>query len=187
MLPPGHIAGGYLASLAAVGLLGLKIPELQIPSMTALGTFMAFAPDLDMFRGFARAGKMHNYESDANQDHRYFFTHVPIIYLLAALGLFAWGVLQDSGSFQAAAIVFLVGSWSHFILDSLESSGSGIKWFWPISNKLYSVFPKTQSSKSDKDGFWKFWIGFVKSYTKHPEFYLEVLIIIVALIVVIHP
>lgn len=171
MLPSGHIAAGYLVSLAAA-----KALQTSDPRLIAFGTFMAFAPDLDLFYKFSQVKRFYfDKDSDnAETTHRRLVTHAPLVYLLISLGLLVFS--------RELAVMFFVGSWSHFILDS---SGYGIPWLYPFSKKLFSVMPINEETRSNGIGFIDYWVKFIKFYAKRPEFYLEILIIIIAVIVLI--
>jgi hypothetical protein len=49
MLPPGHIAAGYLTALAAIKIFKPDFDQQQINQLLVLGMFWGFAPDLDVF------------------------------------------------------------------------------------------------------------------------------------------
>lgn len=169
MLPTGHIAAGYLVSEAVA-----KALHTSDPRLVALGTFMAFAPDLDMFYKFLQVKRFYlDKESDNEKTtHRRLITHAPLIYLSAAAVLFLFS--------REAAVMFLAGSWSHFILDT---SGYGIPWLYPFTEKLYTLNPVKEETRSRGRGFTSYWLDFLRFYSKRPEFYLELLLILIAVCV----
>jgi membrane-bound metal-dependent hydrolase YbcI (DUF457 family) len=183
VLPSGHIAAGYLVSLGAAELLGSQFPPLTEPSLIAFGTFMAFSPDLDMFYKFFRVKRFYFTSETDNPDntHRHLLSHAPLLYL--AVGLLAFLVGWQFGwvLLQSLAILFVLGSWSHFLLDS---SGYGIKWLWPFNRKLYTVYP-LHERQYDESSFLRYWTNAVKQYLTRPESWLEILIILTAVAVFI--
>ena len=181
MLPPGHITGGYLAALAAAKLFGQDIPELNSASFIAFGAFMGFAPDLDTFYKFHEAGRMYDQEKGMDDSHRRYHSHAPLFYLAIAALLFMAGISARSTALQAFAVMFLVGSWSHFFLDTFESSGHGIRWLFPFTDRVFSFFPMLFKKAVGGNNFFEYWITFVKHYARRPEFYLEIAIIIIGL------
>lgn len=120
MLPPGHIAGGYIASFGILKLLKPDLDPSQINILLALGTFFGFAPDLDHFLAFARIKRFTVPNDRIN--HRHFISHAPFLWLAVCAALF---LLFPDPLFRYGLIVVLAGSWSHFILDSFSY---GIKW-----------------------------------------------------------
>ena len=109
------------------------------------------------------------------KNHRHYITHAPLFILaLSAIG-FVLG-------FQPLAIMFLFGAWSHYILDSF---GYGVQWLWPFKKDLYSFINTGDKINVSGDEFLQYWTNFVKAYLRRPEPYLEVLVIIIAIIVFI--
>src|SRR3989338_6100078 len=182
MLPTGHIAGGYLASIAAAKIFGAELPELSQDSMIAFGAFMGFAPDLDMFYSFYRKKRMYFDENSANPEinHRHYNTHAPLLHLSIALAIFILGAVTHSPWVQAGGVMWLAGTWSHFFLDSF---GYGITWLAPISSKVYSFYNSGNKISVPGRGFFQYWGDFLKAYSKRLEFYLELIVVIIALMV----
>lgn len=73
-----------------------------------------------------------------------------------------------------------LGSWTHFLLDSIEY---GIMWLWPLSSKVYALKDPELVLPIYETRFIPYWWQSVRKYTKFYSFYLEVLIIITALII----
>ena len=67
MLPPGHIAAGYLATKLFLGVVKPELNTTQTDQLLMWGMFFAFAPDLDMFyafwkvKGLKHTGKTFNH------------------------------------------------------------------------------------------------------------------------------
>jgi len=140
-------------------------------------------------------------DSATDSNHRNHITHTAVFWL--GLSLIVWLVGYSISSifteFVAAAI--LAGSWTHLLLDSIEF---GIRWLWPLSNKRFAIRKEIPSScsqviedgKSSKDcddnkygrnskigGLAYYWQFIIRSYVKSPVFYIEILMVIIAVAV----
>jgi hypothetical protein len=174
MLPPGHIAGGYLIARIT----SLIVPVLNNPLFFLLTSVFAFIPDLDIFAVFTKAKKFVLIESDAGK-HRRFISHAPLIYLAIYL---LWLLLFPENSLIAHA--FILGTWSHFILDSFAPTEHGIRWLYPFSKKPYS-FNLDHEFRMPEANFFKYWLSFVKGYTRVFSFKLEMVLIALAVILLL--
>lgn len=176
MLPTGHIAAGFLTAHALIKILKPDFDANQINQLLALGAFWGFAPDLDVFYSFARQGNLLVSHKDTPVHHK-FFSHAPMAWLVPGLLIYFLGASDYAKMF---GLVFWLGTWSHFVLDSVEY---GIMWLWPINNKIYALSHRGQNFRIDEKNFFRHSIQFLFYYSKRVSFYLEVLIIILALIV----
>jgi len=173
MLPPGHVAGGYLVAK----LVSLVVPILVNPLFFILTAVFAFSPDLDYFVAFGKSKSMIIKEKDTS--HRQFISHAPLIYLavyLTSLLIFP--------NFRLISHAFILGIWSHFLLDSFSPTRHGIRWLYPFSKKPYS-FNWDYEIIVPEASFFRYWFSFVKQYTHIFTFKLEVAIIIIAVITLI--
>lgn len=168
MLPPGHIAAGFLSAQAAA----IFIPGLNDPKYLLLSALFGFAPDLDFFIIFAKVKKF--ISSDA-VNHRKFITHAPLLYLL----LFAVCYLLFPAQWLLA-LTFLLGTWSHFLLDSVSSSG--IAWLWPFSKNLYG-FGLDKKIIVINQTFFRHWIEFLQKYSRIFSFKAEMTLVLLALLI----
>lgn len=166
MLPPGHIAGGYLAGKLA----SVIYPELNQPEYLALSSFFGFFPDVDFFLAFFKLKKLISSES---VNHRKFITHVPFLYLLAFI---IWYFLWPET--RMIAVTFLIGTWSHFLIDTFAAEG--IQWLYPFSKKLLGL-KLDRKIVIQEQAFLAHWTEFVKEYTKRFSFKAELIIIITAI------
>ncbi len=194
MLPPGHIAGGYLAAYALLKLTHVNLPPEQINLLLGLGAVFGFAPDLDMFRAFAKVKSFTIQEGRVS--HRKFFTHAPLIWAAVGIGLIFLAFIAQSPSlnysfannFSAEQLPFIkyigliiwLGSWSHFALDSIEH---GVPWLWPLVSRLFALKDAGQTESISEPRFWAFWWKFFRFYTTHISFYLEIVVIAAGLII----
>jgi hypothetical protein len=175
MLPPGHIAAGYLVAEALLRVSGVALTDTQTRILLFLGVLFGFAPDLDMFYGFA---KKHVWTaSNTTFDHRQFLSHVPVLWLIAGLGVYALA----SGPFvQYIGLLLWLAPWTHFMLDSIQS---GVRWLWPFSNKSFALVEPGMTYMNGERRFFKFWEGFVRWYLGTVIFPLELLVILCAIAV----
>lgn len=168
MLPPGHMAGGYLLA-KLVALSNTNLANATFFGFTAL---FAFIPDLDTFVSFSKSKSLTIHEG---VNHRLYFTHAPLLYL----AIFIIWVILFPGSSQVA-YAFILGTWSHFLLDTL--SEAGIMWLYPFTNKSIS-FKADKNFLPEGSQFLSHWIDFLKKYSKVFSFKLEVFIIALSLVV----
>lgn len=179
MLPTGHVAAGYLTGYA---LLKFAHPALEIHQQTQLlwwATFFGFAPDLDVFYFFIR-NKTLLVSGEAKSNHRFYFSHAPVLWLLAGLGVYFFGssiYIKDIG------LLLWLGSWSHFLVDSVEY---GVMWLWPFSTKIYAFKNQGVKVPVSEQSFFRHSFQFLKIYSRRLSFYLEMVIIISALAIFLH-
>lgn len=184
MLPPGHIAAGYIVAKTITKFVPFTLDLNQISQLSWLGMLFAFIPDLDYFYAFLRIGKMRIDISQAN--HRRYITHAPLLWLAIGLIIF---FLAHSDFGKALGLVIWFCSWTHFVLDSEW----GVMWLWPFSKKFYPFKPEYYQKKYDlanqtppNENFFQFWIDMVRSYLTEKSSYLEITIIILALAIALH-
>jgi hypothetical protein len=172
MLPPGHIAGGYLVSRVLQKLVPYSFTNKQKKWLSAAGAFFGFMPDLDFFYAFF---KIKSFTIDVHEiDHRTFITHTPLPWLVLGLLIFASAKKPFT---KAMGLMLWLGTWSHFALDSIEH---GVRWLWPLNSNLYSVTSVSERIEHT-GGFWSFWWNVVLWYGHNSvTFYFEILIIIIA-------
>lgn len=173
MLPPGHVAAGFMTAAAAVKIFHPHLSPEQINQLYWWGMFWGFAPDLDVFYAFFKIKAF-----KINPEHREYATHRPLVWLVAGLLLY---FLSSSSFWRLNSVLMVAGSFSHFILDSIEY---GIPWLWPFSSKLYALIrPGQKPAKIEADNFFSYWWSFVKTYITCPTFYCELIIIFVSALV----
>ncbi len=177
MLPPGHIAAGYLVGELVVHTLGINLPQQQKVQLVLWATFFGFAPDLDMFYAFFKERAF--VINKEKIDHRTYITHRPLSWLL--LGLIIW-VFAPSHNWQLVGMLAWFGGWSHMVLDSIQY---GVPWLWPLNTKLYAMCDTGKKLRNPNTHFWKYWFEFVRLYTQHffLTLVLEAVVIFTALVV----
>ena len=180
MLPPGHIAAGYLAAYSLLKLTGYNFDAQQVNQLLFWGMFFGFVPDMDMFAVFIR---VKSFSVDANKsDHRKFITHTPLFWLIVGLVVY----LTASGLFvKTIGLLIWFGAGSHLFLDTIQH---GIPWLRPFSDRLYALKDRGLSfspSPSQRHNFFSYWLEFTWLYATKTKlsFYLELVIIVVAVLV----
>ncbi len=182
MLPPGHIAGGYITAKLVIRSLNYNFTPHQIRELALLGTLFAFMPDLDFFYAFFKIKRAVIDNSKAN--HRKYFTHAPLTWLVIGLAVF---FTSQSEFIKTLGLLLWLCPWSHFILDSEW----GVMWFWPFSKRFYPFSEAYYHAKYAAyqnitiNGFWKYWYAFAKREYSKRSGYIEIILIIIALVLAI--
>lgn len=179
MLPPGHIAAGFLVAEGVLRLTNPSLSQADVKSLVWWGMIFGFAPDLDNFLAFFKVRSFYYYQKD-NSIHRQFLSHVPILWLAAGL-LIYW--LSGSLYWRHVGVMLWAGSWSHFILDSLEY---GVMWLWPFNRQLWALKNRGVKRQIGVPNFLGYWLTFLKLYATRLTFYVEILILVAATFVYIH-
>lgn len=175
MLPPGHIAAGYLTARALIYFTQPAISQSQQSQLLWWGIFLGFAPDLDSFVSFAKERAW--FVKNRANNHRKFITHAPILWLIAGLVVYFF---SPDAYWKTVGLLIWLASWSHFLLDSIEY---GIMWLWPFSNKIYAFRNRERDFKLTENSFFGYWWHFVKSYIQTLTFYCEIIILLITLII----
>ncbi len=177
MLPPGHIAAGFLTAKALLHFSHASLTAAQQNNLLWWGMFFGFIPDWDTFVTFARE-KAFVVRNPEKNDHRNYISHAPVLWMIAGLLVY---ILASSEYWKMWGLLLWLGSWSHFLLDSIEY---GIMWLWPFTKKRFalreSVSIKVNISTT---GFFGYWLEFLKAYSKVVTFYIEFFVIILAIVI----
>lgn len=172
MLPPGHFAGAFLTAKAVSQI----SPQLDNPYFLLLSTFFGTFPDFDFFYIFYKTKKI---LASNDHEHRKFVTHSPLVYLVASVFIFV-----AFPHISWITIAFLIGTLTHFILDSFTAEG--IPWLWPFTDKNFAFAKKLIVYDINEQNFFKHWFGVIKTYyfrTRLAKF--EMVLIIIASIILI--
>lgn len=148
--------------------------------LLVVGTIAGEGPDLDLvFMFFSRQSA----KEKKPDDHRLYITHAPIVWLLFSFVITGGGYLFGSAFVETLGLVIFAGSWSHFILDSIEY---GIRWLWPFSNKrIYMKKEPETAPIAGHEGFISYNFNFLaKSYYRWLSFYVEISLTALALWIV---
>lgn len=156
MLPPGHIAGGYLVTYSLIKIFQPQFSQAEINQLFWYGMFFAFAPDLDMFFSFLR---QKSFTIQRKHNHRKLYSHTPIVWFF--IGCMVMLLSRNIFTVYVGLLVWL-SSWSHFLFDSLQH---GIMWLFPFSKRLFSLKDTGVELEIFEKGFFSYWMAFVKNYT----------------------
>jgi hypothetical protein len=181
MVLPGHIAGGYLATKALLTFAHPAFSATQITWLYVIGIISGEIPDIDLIwfyfvHKFNLANKLDN--------HRDYVTHWPLLWLVICLLIVAFASILHSPFFSFIGWAILTGTWSHFILDTIEY---GVQWLAPFHKKRYAFFvakeiPNVEIHK--RVGSIPFYFEYLyKIYVKNISFYVEIAIVLLAICV----
>lgn len=166
-----------MATYALLALSHASFTPLETNILLTIGVLSGEGPDIDLIRFYfdhrspTKSGKA--------ASHRDYFTHAPLVWLLASLAVVAAGALAGSAFTEFVGWTILAGSMSHFILDTIEF---GIAWLWPFSKKRYFLKHLEKVELSQRPGtFGHYWEYISKFYVRNVSFYAEVLITLPAL------
>lgn len=178
MLPPGHIAAGFIVAKSLLAIANPGFDQSQTNTLLFLGTFFSFAPDLDMFYAFV---KTRSFTVPGKQiNHRAYLTHSPLLWLAVGLAIF---FISSDPLIKYTGLLIWLGSWSHFILDSLKV---GVRWLYPFNTKFYALKSAGDQEDIPKKSFFAFWWYcltqvYVKKFAS--TFVLEIIILITAVVI----
>ena len=119
-----HLPSGVLLARAAV----MRLQEVASQrALIAAALSGSLFPDTDLFWNFlVDDGQVHH--------HRY-WTHTPAVWLvIGALGCL---LLARRRRLRALLAVFVAGVFAHLCLDSVVGD---VRWLWPLSDELFSLF-----------------------------------------------
>jgi membrane-bound metal-dependent hydrolase YbcI (DUF457 family) len=136
--------------------------------------FFSFAPDLDSFWSFAKE-KSFIVRNPKKNNHRHFISHAPVLWMLAGLIIYFF---CQSEYFRMLGLLLWLCSWSHFLLDSIEY---GIMWLWPFNEEKWALKDRGVEKNIAGEGFFGYWINYLKFYVTRWTFYAEIIILISAL------
>lgn len=153
MLPFGHAAAGYLASVGILSATGATLNVQEAQAMLLLGGALGALPDVDMFAAFIKTRSL-VIEND-KQSHRAFITHTPLFWIGA--GMFAYIFLNN----LAVAGIIALAPLSHLFLDSLEDD---VRLLWPWSNKGICILKRKKCLYIPAQDFLPYWKKFLRWY-----------------------
>lgn len=154
----------------------------EMTALIAIGTLAGEAPDVDLL--FFYFNQKYGHASKKKESHRSYTTHAPAFWLLVSLFIVGAGSLADSGFTVMLGWLILAGTWSHFLLDSIEY---GIRWLWPFSNRRLCLRQVVEVEIDAPKGTLRFYRKELTAvYFKNVTFYLEIAIVLAALWVAFH-
>jgi membrane-bound metal-dependent hydrolase YbcI (DUF457 family) len=182
MLTPGHIAAGYLISFLflkathAESVLGSDATN----TLLLVGTLMGTAPDIDFLPFFLKHRSLKLQQKDS---HRDYVTHTPFLWLCVAILVYIFFGMTAFSAYLG--FIVWLGTWSHFLADSIEY---GISWLRPFSQKRFAVwsnYPEERAALREQTILRHYW-EFSKLYmTRSRTVFFEIAAILAALAVLI--
>ena len=123
MTPPTHLVSGYW-----IYKLSENICEQGGTPLLSVALLGSMAPDID-----GLFGKQMN-------NHRNTVFHTPLFWssLFVILGISA--KLFEQSNLIPYLFAFSVGALTHLLLDWFSARTGGVRFFWPFSQKSYSLF-----------------------------------------------
>ena len=165
MLPPGHIAAGYVTTKALLHYTHAQLTHHQQTVLLWWGSVLGLAPDFDVFYWLVKHRTLKAEHKTDN--HRYFLSHAPILWLLAGGLIF---LLAPTEYGKLFGLLVWLCSWSHFVLDSIQY---GIMWLWPLNKRIYCLFPIIQEDRfqdtlvaSRNQNFFRYWFTWLLAYSR---------------------
>ncbi len=173
MLPPGHIAAGFLTAKALLYFTHTGLTQPQQTQLLWWGAFFGFAPDLDNFVAFAKVRAWWYKPGTDSTIHRRFYSHLPVLWLVAGLLVYFFA---QSPYYKMFGLIVWLGSWSHFLLDSIDLYG--IMWLWPFNKEIWAFKNRGVEEKIAGKSFFEYWFNFLKVYVTSWTFYVELVLLI---------
>lgn len=175
MLPPGHIVAGYLVTYGLIHLSHNALSSREITELLIIGTALGVLPDIDFIPFFISRKSLRITSKDT---HRKYPTHAPLVWLVIGLAI---AYTASSPFFWMLGLLIWLAPWSHFLGDSIEF---GVRWFWPFSNRYFSIFGYREEYRNDctnKQKLLHHYLCIVRRYIKEsPVFWLEIILIVTA-------
>jgi inner membrane protein len=118
-----HLPAGYLTARLLARCAGIKATPTLVLAGMAGGVF----PDMDLLYGaWVDGGRVH---------HHLYWPHLPLVWAGAGL-LFLLVRCQLSDARRRLCGAFMLGAWSHVLLDSVAGD---IWWLWPWLDTPFSL------------------------------------------------
>ena len=119
-----HLPSGVLLARVATSRLRGVASQRALIGAALCGSLF---PDTDLFWNFL--------VDDLRVHHHRYWTHTPAVWLL--IGAAGWVLLSRRHRVRALLSVFVAGVFAHLCLDSVVGD---IRWLWPLSDELFSLF-----------------------------------------------
>ena len=180
MVLPGHLAGGYLVTKALLVILHPVFSVWQMRAIYVVGIIASELPDVDI--GVLFVDHLFSRKCD-KASHREYITHAPFFWLLISLTIVLVGYIFSDIFVQFVGWALLAGTFTHFILDSLEY---GIAWLRPFSARRFFLREIAEEKSSKTQGSLGYYWELICNYYIHNwTFYLEIAITVVAICIFI--
>ena len=178
MVLPGHLAAGYLVTKLFISAFEPTLTGSETITLYIVGILAGILPDIDIaYHIIQYLNKSHRIKNS----HREYITHTPIFWLIISVVLTAVGYLINLDLIKYLGCVILLGTWSHLVLDSLES---GVMWLWPVSHYRFALKHSLNNQNPKNAGSIKYYLDLLGHlYDNRQTFYAEILITLIALFV----
>ena len=125
-----------------------------------------------------------SFKHDNSESHRDYITHVPLFWFITSMIIVSFGFIFNSIFTEYFGWIILIGTLSHFILDSIEY---GIRWLSPISTKNFALKSKIPTETiTDRPGsLLQYFHYLIRTYWKTATIWCEIMVSIIALIVLL--
>jgi hypothetical protein len=187
MILPGHIAAGYITAFVTTTILsstfGYSFTPAEQTLLLTAGALLGDAPDIDVIFSFL---KKKSTDVSALRGHRDHVTHIPLLWLVLGLIIYGVSAIVTSGAgatnigvsefWKTLSLLIWLCPWSHLLCDSIFTD-TGVRWLAPFTHKSYM----TIENKGGK--FPSGWKNLFLQYAFNPLCYLELAMVILALIV----
>jgi len=167
----------------------------QTTILLIIGTLAGDGPDIDLIWYYfenrnstlslpKESNDFHRNDKTIASNHREYPTHAPLTWLILCALIVLAGLITNSIFTVFIGLTILAGSWSHFVLDSIEF---GIRWFWPFSNKRYCLHKTVEIEPAGQKGTFSYYWKMIttRDFLKSWSLYAEILIVMIAVVVLI--
>lgn len=127
MIFPAHLVGGYLA---------IKIANKINPNLGLLnngliitGLVGSVLPDVDLF--FFKNLK----------DHHNSWFHAPLFWVSVYATITIFSLITKNQTIMSYSTALIIGVLVHIFLDWFSARTTGIKFLYPFSEKMFSLYP----------------------------------------------
>ena len=173
MVLPGHIAAGYITAFTLVTTLGYSFTPSEYTLLLTAGALLGDAPDADVIFSFF---KKKSTDVSSLKGHRDHITHIPLLWLILGLSVCIIGTASSSDVIRTIGLLLWLCPWSHLLCDSILTD-TGVRWLAPFNQKHFMILKKEPSA------FPSNWKNLFVNYAKNPLCYLELSLVILAVII----
>ncbi|MBU1119155.1 metal-dependent hydrolase [Patescibacteria group bacterium] len=122
-----HGPGSFITTYLTRGWWGKKLSQKKKYVFYLIGGLIGVAVDLDF---------LYTQFLSAKLSHHDYITHTPLFFLILFLLMTLIGYATKKEEISAFAKVFLVSTFTHLVLDSVNG---GIMWLYPLSKQLIGI------------------------------------------------
>lgn len=174
MLPPGHIAAGFLTAYGVLHFAAPTFTPSEANTLLVSGAILGALPDIDIIAFFKHRATLY---FKGNDTHRRYITHAPLLWLI--LGLIT-AYIAPNPFLRAFGFLLWLAPWSHFVCDSIEF---GVRWLWPFSSRYFSIVNSYPAHSCETQrSVWRHYWCIIRTYAgKSKTFPFEIALILASL------